>query len=136
MNKIIAAILFAGFGAQVLKLILYWFSHKKLSWHDVVVTGGMPSSHTAFVVALATILYLLESTSSAFAISLVLAFIVIRDSLGVRRTVGQEGKEIQRLLRMHKLKSRFHYSLGHKPEEVVVGALIGIAAALSVYLFF
>ncbi|HLC97483.1 MAG TPA: divergent PAP2 family protein [Candidatus Nanoarchaeia archaeon] len=136
MNTIITAIVLAGFGAQTIKIILYWFHHKKLSWHDVVVTGGMPSSHAAFVVALATILYLQEGTSSTFAVSLVLAFIVIRDALGVRRSVGQGGKEIQRLLRLHKLKSRFHYSLGHKPEEVVVGALIGIAAALSVYLFF
>ncbi|MBI2102296.1 divergent PAP2 family protein [Candidatus Woesearchaeota archaeon] len=95
----------------------------------------MPSSHSAFVVALATSIYLGEGTTSAFAISLVLALIVLRDAFGVRRSVGMEGKAIQKLFQMHHLKSRFHYSLGHTPLQVVVGALIGLAVAVLIYLF-
>ena len=74
MEKVILAVLLAGFGAKLIKLIVLWFRHKSLSWHDLVVTGGMPSSHSAFVVALATIIYLEEGSSTAFAISL--AFLV------------------------------------------------------------
>ncbi len=135
MNKIIFTILLAGFGAQLVKLINLWFKHKTLSWHDLVVTGGMPSSHSAFVVALATIIYLEEGASSIFAVSLVLALIVLRDAFGVRRTVGMEGKAIQKLFKMHHLKSKFHYSLGHSPKEVLVGSLIGLVVAVAVHFF-
>src|SRR3989344_4116865 len=132
MNKILLAVLLAGFGAQLVKLTFLWFRHKTLSWHDLVVTGGMPSSHSAFVIALATIIYLEEGTTSVFALSLVLALIVLRDAFGVRRSVGMEGRALQKLFRMHHLKSRFHYSLDHSPTEVAIGALIGFVIALVV----
>ena len=135
MNKIALAVLLAGFGAQLLKLIIFFFRHKSLSWHDLVVTGGMPSSHSAFVVSLSTIIYLMEGVSTAFVISLVLALIVLRDAFGVRRTVGMEGKQIEKLLKLHKLKSKFHYSMGHTPLEVAVGATIGFVISLVVFQF-
>ena len=133
MNKIALAVLVGGFGAQLLKLLIFFFRHKSLSWHDLVVTGGMPSSHSAFVVSLASIVYLEEGLSTAFVISLVLAMIVLRDAFGVRRTVGMEGKQIEKLLRLHKLKSKFHYSMGHTPLQVVIGATLGLASSLLVY---
>jgi hypothetical protein len=133
MNKIALAVLVGGFGAQLLKLLIFFFRHKSLSWHDLVVTGGMPSSHSAFVVSLASMVYLEEGISTAFVISLVLALIVLRDAFGVRRTVGMEGKQIEKLLKLHKLKSKFHYSMGHTPLQVVVGAAIGLASSLAVF---
>jgi acid phosphatase family membrane protein YuiD len=134
MNKIILAVILAGFGTQFLKLVVIWFKHKRLEWHDLVVTGGMPSSHSAFVVSLGTIIFLEEGVSTAFAVSLVLALIVIRDAFGVRRTVGNEAKEIEKLLRLHKIRSRFHYAIGHTPTQVLVGGLIGFLIAMGVYL--
>ncbi|MDO8511521.1 MAG: divergent PAP2 family protein [Nanoarchaeota archaeon] len=133
MNKIALAVLLGGFGTQLLKLLIIFFRHKSLSWHDLVVTGGMPSSHSAFVVSLASIIYLEEGLSTAFVISLVLAMIVLRDAFGVRRTVGMEGKQIEKLLKLHKLKSKFHYSMGHTPLQVVVGAALGLASSLAVF---
>ncbi len=133
MNKIIIAVVLAGFGAQLVKLVIYWFRHKTLSWHDLVVTGGMPSSHSAFVVSLATIIYLVEGVSTAFTVSLVLAFIVIRDAFGVRRSVGNEGQAIEKLFRLHKIKSGFHYSIGHTPLQVLVGSLLGFTVSIFVY---
>src|SRR3990167_3432554 len=133
MNKIALAVLAGGFGAQLLKLVIYFFRHKSLSWHDLVVTGGMPSSHSAFVVSLASIIYLEEGLSTAFVISLVLTLIVLRDAFGVRRTVGMEGKQIEKLLKLHKLKSKFHYSMGHTPLQVAVGAALGLACSLIVH---
>ena len=133
MNKILLAVLLAGFGTQLVKLIIYWFKHKSLSWHDIFVTGGMPSSHSAFVVSLATIIYLIEGTSTAFAISLVFAFVIMRDAYGVRRSVGMEGKAIEKLFKINHLKSKFHYSMGHTPLQVLVGAIVGLVIAVGVY---
>lgn len=133
MNKVILAVLLAGFGAQVIKLIALWFKHKSLSWHDLVVTGGMPSSHSAFVVSLATIIYLVEGNTTTFAISLVLAFIVIRDAFGVRRSVGEEGLVINKLIKKMKLKMNTHFSMGHTPLQVLVGSLLGFIVSVAVY---
>lgn len=134
MNKIILALLLAGFGAQLIKLVIFWFRHKKLSWHDLVVTGGMPSSHSAFVISLATIIYLEEGLSTAFAISLVLALIVIRDAFGVRRTAGEEGLVINQILKKIKMKTNAHFALGHTPLQVLVGSVLGFVVSLLVYL--
>ncbi|PIN73825.1 hypothetical protein COV20_01780 [Candidatus Woesearchaeota archaeon CG10_big_fil_rev_8_21_14_0_10_45_16] len=133
MNKVLLAVLLAGFGAQLVKLIVYWFRHKSLSFKDIVVTGGMPSSHSAFVVALATIIYLEEGLSTMFAISLVLAMIVIRDAFGVRRTVGEEGMVITQILKKVKIKTKTHFALGHTPMQVLVGSLIGFFISMAVY---
>src|SRR3989344_5112101 len=133
MNKIILAVILAGFGAQLVKLILLWFKHKTLTVHDLFVTGGMPSSHSAFVTALAMGIYLQEGSSTAFAIALILALIVLRDAYGVRRTVGREGEAIKRLFKMHHIESKDHYALGHTPLEVIVGAVIGICVATIVF---
>ena len=133
MNKILTAVILAGFGVQLVKLILLWFKHKSLTLHDIFVTGGMPSSHSAFVVSMVTIIYLMEGVSSTFVISLVLAMIVIRDAYGVRRSVGNEGKEIERLLRLHKVSSKFHYAMGHTPKQVAVGSVLGFVIALGVF---
>jgi len=133
MNKIVLAVLLAGFGAQIVKLIALWFRHKSLSWKDLVVTGGMPSSHSAFVVAMATIIYLMEGVSTAFVISLVLAMIVIRDAFGVRRTVGEEGIIINQVLKKIKLKTKTHFAMGHTPKQVLVGSLIGLLVSLAVF---
>ncbi|MBI2151200.1 divergent PAP2 family protein [Candidatus Woesearchaeota archaeon] len=133
MNKIILTIFLAGFGAQLLKLIILLVQHKTLRWHDLVVTGGMPSSHSAFVVSLATIIFLEEGASTAFAVSLVLAFIVLRDAFGVRRTVGDEGLILNKIVKKIKLKTETHFSMGHTPKQVLVGALIGLLVAVGVY---
>lgn len=135
MDKIIMTLLFAGFGAQLIKIIVFWFKHKKLTWRDIFVTGGMPSSHSAFVVSLAAIIYLAEGTSTAFAISLVLAFIIIRDAFGVRRAVGEEGHVLNQIMKRLKLKTKIHYSLGHTPLQVLIGSLIGFVIALLVFYF-
>ena len=65
-------------------------------------------------------------------LAVVLAVVVIRDSLGVRRTAGEEGKTINRIIRLaHVRTPPVHYSLGHTPTEVAVGMVIGALAALA-----
>lgn len=132
-NKIILAALAAGFLAQIIKLIIYWFRHKTLSLHDLVVTGGMPSSHTAFVISLATIIYVEEGASTAFAISLILAIIIVRDAFGVRRAVGEEGLVLEKIVKKLKLKQTMHYSLGHTPLQVATGAILGFMSSMIIH---
>lgn len=133
MNKVLLAVILAGFGAQIIKLTFLFITHKSLTFHDLIVTGGMPSSHSAFVMALTTAIYLHEGATTAFAISLVLALLVIRDAFGVRRTVGEEGLLIQRILKKLKLKTHTHIAMGHTPAQVFVGAFLGVIIPLLVF---
>ena len=133
MNKILLAIILAGFGVQVVKLIGLWFKHKSLSWSDLVVTGGMPSSHSAFVISMVTIIYLVEGTSTAFAISIVFAMVVIRDAFGVRRTAGEEGLMINQIMKKLKIKKKTHFAMGHTPLQVTVGSVLGFLVSIGVY---
>ncbi|NQV91078.1 divergent PAP2 family protein [Candidatus Woesearchaeota archaeon] len=134
MNKILLAVLFAGFGTQLVKLIALWFKHKTLTFKDLFVTGGMPSSHSAFVVSLTTIIYLVEGASTTFAISIVFAMIVLRDAYGVRRTVGEEGLLLQEIIQKLKIKKQTHFAMGHTPLQVIIGSLIGFIVAWIVFL--
>ncbi len=134
MNKVLLAVLLAGFGAQLVKLVVYLFRHKKLALKDLIVTGGMPSSHSAFVVSLATIIFLVEGASTAFAVSLVFAFVVIRDAFGVRRSVGEEGVLLGEIAKKLKLKKETHFAMGHTPLQVTVGSIVGFVVAVGVYL--
>ena len=120
--------------AQGLKLVLIRLRHRqRLSLEDIVVTGGMPSAHSATVTALClSILWAEGWRNSIFVLAVVLAVVVIRDSLGVRRTAGEEGKTINRIIRLaHVRTPPVHYSLGHTPTEVAVGMVIGALAALA-----
>jgi acid phosphatase family membrane protein YuiD len=133
-NVIIPTIL-AGIVAQGLKIAIFIFKHKK-SFHvkDLIVTGSMPSSHSALVMALTVSIALYEGFNTAFVISLILALIVIRDAFGVRREAGEEGKMLNRIIEAAKLKlPEEHYALGHTPLEVTVGVIIGVLAAVLTY---
>ena len=121
--------------AQGLKLSLIRLSHRqRLLLEDIVVTGGMPSAHSATVTALClSILWTEGWRNSIFVVAVVLAVVVVRDSLGVRRTAGEEGKTINSIIRLaHVRTPPVHYSLGHTPTEVAVGMVIGALAALAI----
>jgi len=134
VSPVLVAVALALVLSQGLKMLLFAFVHRQqLALSDLIVTGGMPSAHTAIVTALVVSIGLTEGISVLFVVSGVLAAIVIRDALGVRRTAGEEGKVINKLIKLTRLKEQpVHYSLGHTPVEVIVGALIGIVAGLSV----
>lgn len=133
-HRLFLACIAAGVIAQGLKIILL-LSKKHQHFHlkDLVVTGSMPSSHSALVTALALGTLWLEGFSSLFLVSGVLAVIVIRDALGVRRTAGEEGKLLNAVIRKSHFKlPPVHYSLGHTPTEVAVGVVIGVLASFLV----
>lgn len=133
MSEVLLTIVLAVLAAQFAKLIVLWVKHKHLTFRDLVVTGGMPSSHSAFVISLMTIIFLTEGFSTSFAISLVLALVVIRDAFGVRRTAGEEGIIINQMMKKLKMHKQTHFAMGHTPAQVVVGAILGFVVAFLVY---
>ena len=126
--------------AQALKLVFYLITTKnKKKWEAIETmiwrTGGMPSSHSSTVCALATSVGVYEGiTSTYFIISLVFAMVVLRDSLGVRRAAGLQAKALNSLGKQSAEKNGIVFTSvkeiqGHTPLEIIVGALLGIFIA-------
>ncbi len=135
---ILITVVIAAAVAQLVKILLdvFYFNHK-VSFSEIIITGGMPSAHTATVTALATIIYLLEGFSTSFVISLVLAIVIIRDAIGVRYTVGKEGEVINSIIKKLRLKlPLLSYAQGHKPLEALIGAALGFVVAIFTFRFF
>ncbi len=121
--------------AQLLKIATGAFKNrtKKMSVTEVLFgTGGMPSSHTAAVMALASASAISCGLNSfEFAISGVLALVVIRDATGVRREVGKHSELLNSMREQEENgelsgKDLFKEFIGHTPAQVLVGAILGI----------
>lgn len=135
--------------AQIIKTVLYAIKEKSFDPERITGAGGMPSSHSALVVSVALYLLRLEGyQSTTFALSILILGVVIYDALSVRYNAGLHGKELNRLRRVidqmddeisqlsgevrdEKLdemsdRKEFKEFLGHKPVEVLAGALLGI----------
>ncbi|MGQ9629586.1 MAG: divergent PAP2 family protein [bacterium] len=122
--------------ASVIKMWLYSLRYHKINFKLLVETGGMPSSHTAFVVGLAASVGFEAGWSSpAFLAMLGLAIIVISDAVGVRRAVGKQAEILNQMVdELYETGSitegRLKELLGHTPIEAIVGGLIGLGTAL------
>ena len=133
-NKVLIIPLCSWAIAQLLKVVVILIQKKQLDLRYLVGSGGMPSSHSAFVTSLATSIALLEGFGSvAFGISAIFALVVIYDAAGVRRSVGQQSVVLNRIireLRDHRpfveLGRDLREFVGHTQLQVVVGVLIGI----------
>lgn len=141
VEAIIAGIA-SAFIAQLLKVITFVFTHKRLNFKIFTTTGGMPSSHSAGVIALTTSVGLIEGFSScAFAISLGFSLVVIQDAQGLRRAAGKTAATLNRLIdewKLHNNEQTRPYEalkelLGHTPLEVLMGILLGIIVSLFVH---
>jgi acid phosphatase family membrane protein YuiD len=139
--------------AQILKLPIRYYITKKWDFSLLLTTGGMPSSHSAFVSALTLALGLTEGIGSPlFAISFVLAGIVIHDAIGIRREAGkhatvlndmkEEINDIFNELNKGKDKDikvvdkRLKELLGHEPLEVLFGIMLGVVITfLAFYIY-
>ena len=127
--------------AQILKFFLYSFIEKKISWRRIWGSGGMPSSHTSFTLALAISTGLTEGfQTSAFAVAFALMVIVIYDAMGVRYETGKQGAVINQILNELFVEGkpltdeRLKELVGHSPIEVLGGALVGIIIILIFYM--
>ena len=130
MNDVFLSVVIVAIIAQFMKWVLSNFSFREL-----LATGGMPSTHSAIVTALLISSYLETGFSAITGICLALFIIVIRDAFGVRRTAGEEGKAINKMIILQKLRlKKVEYALGHKPTEVIVGLVLGILVSIFIYL--
>jgi acid phosphatase family membrane protein YuiD len=134
-NRVLVACVTAWFIAQLLKIILTFYKSKKFDVTRFIGSGGMPSSHTAFVMSLATGVGKLYGWSSpVFAMSVCFACVVMYDAAGVRRAAGYQAKVLNMIiddLTHHKPlgNKRLKELLGHTPKEVLAGAVLGIIIA-------
>lgn len=117
--------------AQVLKVTIDLLSKRKIDFRRLVSAGGMPSSHSAFVVALSTSVGFTQGFDSAlFAVSATFAGIIMYDAAGVRRAVGVQAgmlNEIVDDIYKHRPvgEKRLKELIGHTPVEVFAGAALG-----------
>jgi acid phosphatase family membrane protein YuiD len=92
----------------------------------------MPSSHSAFVSALATGVGLTDGwASTSFALALVFSLIVMYDAAGVRLAASKQATILNKMMQEFFDEREFHHErlkelIGHTPVEVIVGALLGI----------
>ena len=140
LNPILIPALIAWSLAQILKVPLEFFYTKRWNWSLLLQAGGMPSSHSALVSAacLAAGLFM-GFDSSEFAISFVLAMVVIYDATGIRRQAGKHAEIINAMIEDlttgHPLKTeQLREVLGHTPLEALGGTLLGIAVALVTWM--
>ncbi|MFJ5623276.1 divergent PAP2 family protein [Peribacillus loiseleuriae] len=151
-NFPLVASLIAIFFAQFIKVPIHYIALRKLDWSLLTSTGGMPSSHSAAVTALATGVGIQSGIASPiFAVATVFAIITMFDATGVRRQAGEQAAVLNKLVadfnvfveeaknwqkkeeqhKQHKLKEL----LGHKPIEVFFGGLTGIFIAVLLHFF-
>ncbi len=154
INVILVIAVISWVLAQVIKTVLDLIKTKKFSAERLTGAGGMPSAHSATVCSLAIATCRVSGLCSAeFALSMVLAMVVMYDATGVRRAAGLHAKEINRLRRVvneldEEFMDRFDDKiddisdrgedikdlkeyLGHTPLEVLCGALLGILVAMA-----
>ena len=137
-NKYIYTPFFLWFGIQLFKLIYDLVTTKKFNFKRIMGAGGMPSSHSAVVAGLATVIGKYQGVDSPiFAVSLILAFVVMYDACGVRRAAGKQAALLNKLIETPGLtgvqvSEKLVEVLGHTPIQVFVGALIGVVVGLIV----
>ena len=138
-NEIIFIAIISWAAAQIIKMILDVIATGKIDWELMFSSGGMPSSHSSFVCSMATAVGLSRGFDSVeFAISFVLAIVVMYDAAGVRRAAGSHAAIINKLMDSLNIKidEKLKELLGHTPIQVGAGAILGIIIAIICKLCF
>ena len=128
----------AWFTAQALKIPTYWLVEKKLNLMRFFGSGGMPSSHTAFVISLTIMIGATQGFDTAlFALSVILSAIVMYDASGVRRETGVQGQVLNEIIRKVFVDGQpitdveLKELVGHTKVEVAGGFIVGVLTALA-----
>ena len=126
------------FCIQTFKVFYDLVKTKKFNFKRIMGAGGMPSSHSAVVTCLATMVGKSQGIETPiFAVSAVFAFVVMYDAAGIRRAAGKQAKLLNKIIETPGLSGvqvseRLVEVLGHTPTQVVVGAIIGIIVGLII----
>ena len=139
MNPILLAGVVAWLVSQLSKAIIHLIITKRFQWDRLFGDGGMPSSHSATVTAVAVMTGLRCGWDSPiFAIAAILAVIVMHDAMGVRQETGKQAKVINSMVELINSFGRGELTseetlkefVGHTRRQVVVGAVLGGVIAL------
>ncbi|TET25222.1 MAG: divergent PAP2 family protein [Dehalococcoidia bacterium] len=136
-NKILVIPISAWALSQILKVFVSTVRRRRLDLWILARGGGMPSSHTALVCALATVVAITQGFGSVFfAITVILAMVVMYDAAGVRQAVGRQSFILNRIVKelMDKrprgeVERDLREFIGHTPFQVIIGAALGIFIA-------
>ncbi len=132
-NTPLWAAILAWAAAQGIKIILTLLVDKKFDASRIVGTGGMPSSHSSFTMALSFSIGKYQGFDSPlFAIAMIFSFVTMYDAQGIRRAAGKQAEILNMLILEHKIPDvgELKELLGHTPLEVAAGALLGILIGL------
>ena len=149
-NKVLVCAAISWFIAQasknIIETIKYGFSAKRLTGG-----GAMPSTHTSVVVSLATGAFMVDGPgSTVFALAVFVAFIVVYDAMGVRRTTGLQSRILNRIARPQMpavdkpqcpdnqekpagtlpAGEKLEENMGHTLTECIVGGVIGLVTTI------
>ena len=140
----------AMFIAQLVKMIAYSIQEKRFEWSMIYKSGGFPSSNVSFVVCVTLLLFLVQYNELgyldwSFSVAVVLGFVMIHDEMGVRFQTARQAKVLNRIIAdlTEEEKKQLDIKdsnilrelLGHKPNEVLVGAAIGVGVAFFGFIF-
>jgi acid phosphatase family membrane protein YuiD len=136
-NEVLLLALVACLIAQATKLVIELIVNHKVNFRVLVETGGMPSSHSALVTALATGVGMVDGwDSTQFAIATIVAFVVMYDSQGVRQAAGKQARILNQIMDEfftgdhHFNEDRLKELLGHTPVQVIAGSLLGVVVCV------
>jgi acid phosphatase family membrane protein YuiD len=121
--------------AQFSKPFIQYVRTREWAWSWFFSAGGMPSTHSAIIVAATTAIgFTMGFASPEFALSVAISMIVLYDAAGVRRQAGEHARVINAIIddfsHGHPLKEEnLKELLGHTPGEVIIGILVGIVVA-------
>jgi len=139
LEVIVSAVL-SNFLAQFYKFVSHLIVNKEFNFKRLFQTGGMPSSHSSFMMGMTTSVGLVKGFNTAeFAIALTISFVVMYDAAGLRRAVGRQASVLNQILaevfsgHPHLSGQKFRELLGHTPVEVFIGAALGAAIAVLVH---
>ncbi len=124
------------FAIQSFKVIWDLVETKKFNFKRILGAGGMPSSHSAVTMCLAVMVGKAEGFSSPiFAVSMILAIVVMYDAAGIRRAAGKQASLLNKIVNTPGLSSiqvqeKLVEVLGHTPVQVFVGAIIGVVVGM------
>ncbi|MCK9378524.1 MAG: divergent PAP2 family protein [Candidatus Moranbacteria bacterium] len=124
--------------ARILKFIIFYFKHGKdfkYTLKHAMTYGHMPSVHSALMVSLVTSVGFFSGIySGAFAIAFIMAILIIDDATRLRVYMGEHSRYINMILDKTNVGEdeypRLKERMGHKPEEVVAGAILGFTLTI------
>ena len=139
-NKVLISVMVGWLLAQTLKIPTEYIRSRKWMWAMFFAAGGMPSSHTALMVAgtLSVGLYY-GFDNPLFAIAAGVTMIIAHDAAGVRRQAGKHAERINllfdELLHGHMWsEDELKEIIGHTPLEVIGGIILGRLVAIVQWL--